>query len=207
MTRLLLIRHGRTAWNKEERFRGRENLPLDEVGHAQAKALARRLAAEFPTLTALYASPLRRARETATPIATTLGLVVEPHPGLIDINYGDWQGLTPAEVAARYPVLYQTWVVAPAQVRFPGGETLSEVRLRARAAMDGIASHRPNETVAIVSHLVVCRLLLCSVLEMPMSQSTLLRQATGCFNVLETVGTRIEIITMNDVCHLRGLDS
>ena len=206
MTQLLLIRHGRTAWNKVERFRGREDLHLDEVGQAQAKALARRLAAEFPALSAIYSSPLHRARETAAPTAAALGLVVETHPGLIDIDYGDWQGLTPAEVSARNPILYQTWVVAPAQVRFPGGETLSDVRLRARATLDGIASHHPDETVAIVSHLVVCRLLLCSVLEMPTSQSTLLRQATGCLNILETVATRIEVITMNDGCHLSELD-
>jgi broad specificity phosphatase PhoE len=207
MTRILLIRHGRTAWNKEERFRGREELPLDEVGHAQARALASRLADEFPSLKAIYTSPLRRARQTAAPIATALNLTVEAHPGLIDIDYGDWQGLTHAEVSARNPILYQTWVVAPAQVRFPGGETFSEVRLRARAAMDGIAAHHPDQTIALVSHLVVCRLLLCSVLEMPSSQSTLLRQATGCLNVLETAGTRVEIVTMNDTCHLRGLDS
>lgn len=205
MTHILLIRHGRTAWNKEERFRGREDLPLDEVGQAQAKALARRLAAEFPSLAAIYASPLRRAQETAAPIAEALGLTVHAEAGLIDIDYGAWQGLTPAEVAARDPTLYQIWQIAPDRVHFPGGETLEQVQARARATLDAIAARHTDATVALVSHLVVCRLLLCSVLGVPVGRFALLRQATGCLNVLETAGTGYEVVVMNDFCHLRGI--
>jgi broad specificity phosphatase PhoE len=205
MTCILLIRHGRTAWNKEERFRGREDLPLDEVGWAQAKALAHRLAVEHPSLTAIYASPLRRARETAAPLAEALGLTVQTEPGLLDIDYGEWQGLTPAEAAERYPTLYQTWQIAPDRVHFPGGETLGQVQARARSALDATAVRHPDETIVLVSHLVVCRLILCSVLGLPLARWTLLRQATGCLNVLETAGNGYEVVALNDACHLRGL--
>jgi len=97
MTRFVLVRHGQTEWNRVERFRGRADIPLNETGLAQAKALARRLASW--AIAAVYSSPLQRTRETGKAIARQLGLQVEPLEGLIDIDYGALQGLTPEEAS------------------------------------------------------------------------------------------------------------
>ncbi|MBM4450796.1 MAG: histidine phosphatase family protein, partial [Chloroflexi bacterium] len=93
MTKLLIIRHGRTEWNRVERFRGRADIPLDEVGRKQAEATASRIA-EWQ-LNTVYSSPLRRAMETAEALARPAGLEVKKLPDIIDIDYGQWQGLSP----------------------------------------------------------------------------------------------------------------
>ncbi len=94
-TRILLVRHGQTSWNLgagQVRYRGQTDIPLDEVGHAQAHALADRLADE--PIAGIYTSPLSRAVQTAQPTAEQHGLPVVPHPGLLDMHLGEWQGLT-----------------------------------------------------------------------------------------------------------------
>jgi broad specificity phosphatase PhoE len=131
---IILVRHGQTGWNAGagaggERFRGRTDLPLNETGLAQAQALAGRFMADRQGLpiVALYASPLLRAQQTLAPLATQLGLPIQAHPGLLDINYGRFQGLTHTEAADLYPELYRLWRITPGQVRFPEGEGLADV--------------------------------------------------------------------------------
>jgi probable phosphoglycerate mutase len=104
MTRLLLVRHGETEWNREERFRGRADIPLNAKGLAQAEATARCIASRYQPA-AVYASPLSRAVQTAEAIARRFSLPVQVHAGLADIDYGQWQGLSPDEVRARWPRL------------------------------------------------------------------------------------------------------
>jgi broad specificity phosphatase PhoE len=91
-TQVVLIRHGQTAWNRDERIRGRSDIPLDETGLEQARATARYVAARWP-LTAIYASPLRRAMETARAVAGVQGLEAQPLDGLMDLSFGEWEGL------------------------------------------------------------------------------------------------------------------
>ncbi len=105
MTQIILVRHGQTEWNRVERFRGRANLDLNEVGIRQAEATAERVARW--TVAAIYSSPLPRAKTTAQILARRLGLEVELLPGLIDIDYGQWQGLSPDEAAVRDSTLYR----------------------------------------------------------------------------------------------------
>lgn len=102
MTRFLLVRHGQTAWNEPERFRGREDLPLNEMGRRQAESVARRIARDWPDVVAVYASPLQRTMQTAEAIAHARGLTPQPLAGLLDLDYGAWQGLSHQEAAARY---------------------------------------------------------------------------------------------------------
>ena len=99
MTRFVLVRHGQTEWNRVERFRGRKDLLLDATGLRQALAAALRIK-DWP-VAAVYSSPLRRALETAKVIANQLDLPVEPLDGLIDLDFGDWQGLTAEEAAKQ----------------------------------------------------------------------------------------------------------
>jgi len=100
MTRIILVRHGQTEWNRIERFRGRADVPLNGTGIAQAEATGRRLA-RLAKPAAVYSSPLSRAVVTAGKIARPHGLSVQATDGLIDIDYGKWQGLTPRQVEER----------------------------------------------------------------------------------------------------------
>jgi len=102
VTHIILVRHGQTAWNRVERFRGRADIELNDSGLAQAEATARRIAAEWHP-EAIYASPLSRARTTAQAIARRVALEVVVDAGLLDIDYGQWQGLTPDEAHSRWP--------------------------------------------------------------------------------------------------------
>jgi broad specificity phosphatase PhoE len=205
MTRIILVRHGQTGWNvgagAGERFRGRVDLPLDDKGLAQARALAERLA-DCP-IVAVYSSPLRRAVETARPTAQKLGLLVQPLPGIIDINYGDWQGLSPAEVANVYSDLYPRWLETPHRVKFPHGESLRQVRLRGMAALKEIAARHEGRTVLLVAHQVVNKVLVCAMLGLDNSHFWRIQQDNACINIFEHQDGIFTAVLINDTCHLR----
>lgn len=203
MVRIILIRHGQTEWNRIERFRGRVDLPLDDVGLRQAEAVGRRMALEWE-LAAVYASPLARAVQTAEAIATACDLAVQPLPGVIDIDYGEWQGLSPQEVSERYPELYRAWLAAPQTVHIPGGESLDDVRCRGMAALDEVISGNPGRTIALVSHTVVNRVLLLSILGLDNSRFWSIRQETAAINTIEWEEDVFTLVSLNDTCHLRA---
>ena len=204
-TRLLLVRHGQTAWNigasNGEHFRGRIDLSLNEVGLAQAQAIADRLAAE--PITAIYSSPLQRALQTAQPIGERLGVPVQPHPGLLDINYGAWQGLTPAEVAQRWPELHRQWLEEPEKLYLPNGESFDIVRERALAAVHDICARHPQETVLLAAHQVVNKVLVCAMLGLSNTHYWRVRQDNACLNVFTCQEGRFNAVLINDTCHLR----
>ena len=150
MTQLCLVRHGQTDWNLEGRYQGQSDVPLNENGLAQARSLIERLNGR--TFAAVYSSDLKRARQTAKPIANKLGLPVQIEPRLREINQGEWEGVLVEDIKARYAEIWSQRTVDPASVRPPGGETVSEVAERVYAALDGIARLFPTERVLIVSH-------------------------------------------------------
>ena len=123
MTCIVLIRHGQTAWNREARFRGQSDVPLEEAGLRQAEATGQYVATRWPVV-AVYASPLSRTMRTAEAIAEPQGLAAEPLESLRDIDFGEFQGLLGTEAEQRYPDIYRAWLEAPHTVRFPGGESL-----------------------------------------------------------------------------------
>lgn len=161
MTELILIRHGQTAWNLGEVFRGRADVPLDETGRRQAELLTEYL--DPRKLDVVYSSPLVRALETAEVVATRHRLAVEVSPGLTDIDFGEWQGLTHAEVRERYGDAYAAWRDRPDEAIIPAGESLAEVRERAMAVIGNLVSGAFGAAV-IVSHRVVLKLLVCAML-------------------------------------------
>jgi probable phosphoglycerate mutase len=202
MTRFVLVRHGETEWNRVERFRGRRDVPLNETGLAQAAATARRVAEEF-SLAAVYASPLSRAATTAQALAGPLGLPVAALDALADIDYGEWEGLSPEEARHRWPELVAAWYATPESVSIPGGEDLHRVRVRAMGAVAELAARHPGQTVALVSHTVVNRLVLLGVLGLGNSRFWRLRQDTCAINVFEAEGGDYTLVRLNDTCHLR----
>ena len=206
MTRVVLVRHGQTVWNRESRFRGQADVELDEFGLKQAEATGLYVAARWP-LAEVYASPLRRTMRTAEAVARAQGLTAQPLQGLLDINFGEWQGQLASEVAQRYPDLYRAWLEAPHTVHFPGGEKLDDVRNRVVTGLSEVVARHAEQTVALVSHTVVNRVLLCAVLGWGNDRFWRLWQDTCAVNVfdVEEDGT-FTILLLNDTCHLQELE-
>lgn len=203
MTRFILVRHGQTEWNRVERFRGRIDLLLDATGLRQAYAAALRVK-DWP-VAAVCSSPLRRALETAKVIANQLDLPVEVLYGLIDLDFGEWQGLSAREAAKKDSELYKLWVERPDLVRFPGGEELEDVRQRVTAVVKEIAVEHPDQVVVLVSHNVVCRVLLCSLLGLDNSHFWQVGQdvcAINAFDIRDGIPT---VTLVNDTCHLTNM--
>ena len=161
MTEIILVRHGETEWNVAEVFRGRIDIELNDTGIKQAELLAGYL--RDIKIDAIYSSPLKRALKTAEIIASYHKLAVEIAPGLIDFNYGKWQGLAHQEVKDKYKELYAEWINSPDKVKMPTGESLNDVRKR---AMGGVAKviTKYKGTVVLVSHRVVNKVLICALL-------------------------------------------
>lgn len=206
-TTLILVRHGQTVWNHENRFRGRTDLSLDEVGKAQAEVTARHIAAHWSP-DAIYCSPLLRARQTAERIAVPLGLHERPHLGFLDIDYGAWAGLTPDEVRAQqWDQALDRWYAHPQDAPIPGGESLKTVQLRAMGALHEVVARHAGGTIAIVSHTVVNRVLLVGILDLSLDYFWRLRQDVCAINRLIFDGRYYTLVTMNDTCHLGLLRS
>ena len=161
MTKVMLIRHGDTDWNVEEIFRGRADVELNEIGIKQAELLAKYFADE--RIVAIYSSPLKRALRTAEIIAVTHHIDVITAPELIDFEYGEWQGLSHDTVKEKYKALYDEWLTNPHLVKVPKGESLDDVRKRATSLVDRIIIKHEG-TVALVSHRVVGKVLICALL-------------------------------------------
>ena len=201
MTRIVLVRHGQTEWNRDERFRGRADVPLNATGRMQAEVTGRRVAQQWRP-SAVYSSPLQRALDTAAAIAAPLGLEVQPVAGLVDINYGDWQGLSPAEARAQWPDLVDAWYRTPHLVHIPGGEDLDTLRRRGLAALQELASRHEGETNAAVGHTVINRVLILGALRLGNDRFWHLHQDTCAINVLEAEAGDFTLVSLNDTCHL-----
>jgi broad specificity phosphatase PhoE len=155
--RIHLVRHGQTIMNAQVRFRGRLNIPLNEVGRAEAQEAARALVGSG--LVAVYTSPLGRAREVAEAIAVKNGIGgVREQPDLINLDYGAWEGLTKEESAAVDPVAWAAYTRDPEAAVCPEGEAVSDAADRVLAALRAIGRSHPGQSVAAVSHGVMLRL-------------------------------------------------
>jgi len=200
-TRLLLIRHGETAWNRGKIFRGAHDVPLNDNGRRQARAVARALGSQ--RIDAACSSPLSRAAETAA-------IVLDPHAveaaccdALTDFNYGEWTGLADDVVARKWPVEHRLWLTAPHTVRAPGGEALAEVAERASAAVAEIAREHDGRTVALFAHRVINKVLALELLGLPLERFPCIRQDNCCLNEFEWTERGCIVVTLNDTSHLR----
>jgi broad specificity phosphatase PhoE len=155
--RIFLVRHGQTVLNREVRFRGIRDVPLDEVGRAEALQAA--LSLRDSGITKVYTSPLGRAQEVARRIAFASGVqVVDDMPLLKNLDYGEWEGLTKHECAARDPQQWALYADAPEQASCPGGERVADAADRVMQALRILSQRHPGEAVAAVSHGVMLRL-------------------------------------------------
>jgi len=202
MTELILVRHGETEWNVGEVFRGRIDIELNETGLRQAELLAEYLSGV--KIDAVYSSPLKRALKTAEIIARYHKLEVEIAPGLIDFDFGKWQGLPHQEVKRRYKQLYAQWVNSPHLVKMPDGESLSEVRERALTVVDEVVAKHEG-AVVLVSHRVVNKVLICALLGLDNSHFWNIRQDTCGTTTFAYENGHFILTKHNDTSYLRPL--
>ena len=204
--KILLARHGETRWNAEGRYQGQRDIPLSEVGQAQARQLGERL--RDVELARAVASPLSRAAETARLALGSRATMLSFDPGLQEIAHGDWEGLLASEIGERDGELLQAWRERPETVQMPGGgESLQEVLDRAWPAlvraMQGLGR---EDTLLLVAHDAVNRVLLCRILGLPLSRLWSFRQAPTTINLLEGDNAEhLEVVRLNDCNHHTAL--
>jgi alpha-ribazole phosphatase len=202
MTRLLLARHGETAWNAARRYQGQTDVPLNRSGRHQAEALAQRLSAE--KIDAIYTSDLQRARETAQAIAAFHDLPIQADPRLREIAFGDWEGLTSEEIKKQDPKSLTAWYDDPLQASSPGGETLNQVARRAGAALAEIIAHYPLKTVLIVAHGGILRVLLCLALEISPTAYWRFQFGLASLSEVSVSDSGATLNILNDTAHLHS---
>lgn len=202
MTQIILVRHGETEWNAEEVFRGRIDIELNETGIKQAELLAEHLS--DIKIDAICSSPLRRALKTAEMMASYHKLDVEIALGLIDFNYGKWQGLAHQEVKNKYKELYAKWINHPDKVKMPTGESLNDVRKRAMGVVGNIIAKHEG-TVALVSHRVVNKVLICALLGLDNSHFWNIRLDTCGITTFACENERFILTEHNNTSYLKPL--
>ncbi|MDQ3286932.1 MAG: histidine phosphatase family protein [Pseudomonadota bacterium] len=199
--RIMLARHGETAWNAEGRYQGQEDIVLSPTGVAQARALGERLK-DVP-ITHAVASPLARARHTAELALGERDLPLALDPGLMEIAHGTWEGLLASEIRERDRERLLAWRDTPHEVLMPEGESLQHVFDRAWPALARAAEGLgDDDTLLVVAHDAVNRVLLCRMLNIPLAKLWGFRQAPTTLNLLEGPDVdHLEVVRLNDCSH------
>lgn len=200
MTKIILARHGHVDWIAPERFRGRADLALSELGTRQAAALGRRIAQSWAP-DAIYTSPLSRCVVTGDAIAKATGTSAQPFDSLNDTHYGQWQGLTHDEVRARWPDELTVWLNAPELAQIPSGETLADVLVRAMAVLRLVLRQHAGQTIVIVGHDSINRVILLHCLGLPLAKYWQLKQEPCCINEIGIDRTEFTIHRINETFH------
>ena len=206
--RVLLARHGETPWNAEGRYQGQIDIPLSPTGEGQARALGARLA--DVRIDRAVASPLTRARTTAEfALGEARKAQLGTDAGLLEIAHGEWEGLLASEIRERDPERLLAWREAPETVQMPGagGESLQQVLDRAWPAFEhATAGLGDGDTLLIVAHDAVNRVLLCRILGIPLNRLWTFRQAPATLNLLEgPEAARMDVVRLNDCAHHTAL--
>lgn len=197
MTHFIFVRHGQTDWNRENRFRGLVDLPLNEKGIEQAQRAATRL--QNSAIAAVYASPLARTMKTAEIIAVPHGLVAQSRAELLDFNYGEWQGKLASQVDSEQ---YALWRTEPERARIPGGDTLASVRSRVMSLVDALSAEYGEATVVLVSHDLIGKILLCGLIGVDNNGIQRFFQETACIHRFDADQGKYLVRAVNETAHL-----
>ncbi len=207
---LVLVRHGVTAWNKDRRFQGHIDVPLDSEGEHQARLAGRRLAVDAGgplPIGAVYSSDLSRARQTAEPIAAALGLELLSEPGLRERNYGAFEGLTADELQRDHAEAFRRWRAREPDFALPGGgESLRAFYLRIEAAMRSLAGRHRGQRVVAVTHggVLDCAYRVATGMDLAAERRHDLLNAS--INRIGWDGERFSLLAWADVAHLERAD-
>jgi alpha-ribazole phosphatase/probable phosphoglycerate mutase len=194
-TRLIFVRHGEPEEGARGRCYGRLDVGLSDGGRLQMARVAARLAAS--ELAAVYASPRRRAVESARLVAEPHGLAPVAVEALGEIDFGLFEGMTYDEAAERFPDVYRVWMERPTEVVFPGGESFAEMRERVTAAVAALRRAHERQTVAVVSHGGTNRVALAEALNLASADVFRFDQAFASVNVVDYFGTTPVVRVVN----------
>jgi broad specificity phosphatase PhoE len=195
-----IVRHGATDWNQAGRIQGQLDVPLNADGRAQAKLVAQRLV--HAEVTALYSSDLLRAYETAQIISRAVGLPVIQKPGLREIHFGAWQGLTVEQLRARDPDIYAARRENPYDVPPPGGQTWRQFYQRTVQALHDILQATDAQRLIVATHSGVCTVLGLEALGLGYTGKRTFGNANCAIHTIAVAGDRWQAVTLNDVSHL-----
>ena len=200
--RILLARHGETPWNAEGRYQGQIDIPLSPVGEGQANALGQRL--KDVRIDRAVASPLSRAQLTARlALGDARADMLQTDADLQEIAHGEWEGLLASEIQQKDPARLLAWREEPENVLMPGGESLRQVLDRSwrglARATEGLGE---DDTLLVVAHDAVNRVLLCRILGLPIARLWTFRQAPTTLNLLAGPSVaQLEVVRLNDCAH------
>jgi probable phosphoglycerate mutase len=203
MTDFVFIRHGETDWNRQQRFQGQTDVPLNPAGLAQAARLARRLGPERADV--LISSDLERARQTASPLALAWGLQATLAPGLREQHFGVLEGLDVPTIKVQHPDLWARWLEHRGDFALPGGESLRQFHARVLEAVRGLAATAgPGRTLAVVTHGGVLDMLWRSAHGLPLEGLRACEIPNTGINRLRWKNGTLDIVQWADVAHLEG---
>ena len=200
--RLILVRHGETDWNREYRVQGQSDLPLNEIGQAQAEAIA--LALKDEPVEAICTSPQQRALGTAQAINRFHQVDIITFGELKELDVGDLDGLYSPDMKTKYHDFFQVWTANAALARLPGGESLPELQERVWDSIQSILAKDHRESVVVVSHFFALLSLFCKVLGLSLSEFRRLNISVGSIGILEFKEGRSKLVSFNDTCHLEA---
>ncbi len=199
MTRILLARHGETDWNRDGRWQGHTDMPLNDVGLRQARALAEHLAGQG--VDALYSSDLARARQTAAAIERATGLSAIVDADLREVDVGEWAGCNRAEAAARDPAWYREWQTGAVE-GYRGGETYRQLHERSVRAFERVLAAEDGRTAVIVCHGGNIRAIVSEVVGLGADQRWRVASAANCsLTAIERRHDRVTLATFNESVH------
>ena len=207
-SRIFLIRHGETNWNKEGRFQGQIDIPLNENGKDQARKTFEYL--RDISFNKAFSSSMLRPYETAQIILqNSKDLKIEKIDLLIEINHGTWEGKLEAEIIEKWPVLLKNWHDKPEEVIMPEGESIKDVSERSKKAFDKICfSQKDNDLTLLVAHDAVNKTLICNILGINYSNIWMIKQGNGGITVIDIFNdpSKTPIISaLNITTHLGGI--
>lgn len=199
-TRIVAVRHGQTAWNADARIQGHTDIALDAVGHDQALRVAAALGEE--PLQAVYSSDLLRARQTAAPLADRVGLPLRIDAGLRERGFGEFEGLSFAQIEARWPEQAAAWRRRDPDFGARGGEVLRDFRARIVDAVARLASAHRGEQIVLVTHGGVLDLLYREAARVALDAPRTWQVANAGINRLLHTGEGLTLIAWADTAHL-----
>lgn len=198
--RIVLVRHGRTDWNREFRVQGQSDIPLNSTGKAQAEAIARALKDENVQI--VYSSPLSRAYQTAQAIAKPHQLKVQTDERLKELDVGSVDGVHYPRLKTEASGFYSDWIANPAYARWPGGESLKELQSRIWDFIQSISNTDWEGAMVITSHLFSILTILCRILGMELSTFRRLNLSVASISIVELSAEQSYLMLFNDTCHL-----
>jgi probable phosphoglycerate mutase len=202
LVRVILVRHGETDWNVARRIQGGgSDTPLNERGNRQKDCLALRLKGE--NIGAVYSSPLKRALDTAQAIARYHNLEVVVEPSLREIDVGELEGASVLEMGKHLDEVLTGH--GQGMPRMPGGESIQHVQTRVWGTVKRLAEKYPDGTLVVVSHYFAILSVICSVLNMPLSQLGRFRMSAASISTIAFEGDVTRLMSFNDTCHLDGV--